>query len=134
MTLTHETRHAQDMADMMEALLRAQAILRTLPERADEIAALLLELGVRGHVGDGEPTALEMYLRKATGWDVDVHDDTAEWGTSSWQFTLRLPERAIHFGWNYRAGDYEALLGYPTGGRTTEITDEELPGLAPLEV
>lgn len=132
MTLTTTDRTEADYGEQTECLAKAQAALRCLPDTHDAIARHLHELGCRGHVGDGQPTALEMYLRKATGWDCDVARESVEWGTSSWSFTLKLSSVVSRFGWCYDAGDYEELYGYPTAGSTTEISADELPGLAPM--
>lgn len=132
MTMTDSARTELDNSEHAQCLATAQAALRILPDTPYGIAYFLRELGCRGEVGTGKPCALTMYLRKSTGWDCDVRRESVEWGTSDWGFTLKLSSVVSHFGWNYDAGDYEFLYGLPTGGRVTEITTAELPGLAAM--
>lgn len=134
MTTTIPSRAILDNAEHAQCLAAGQAALRILPDTPEGIRSYLADLGCRGEVGTGKPCALTMYLRKSTGWDCDVHRTSVEWGTSDWSFTVKLSSVVEHFGWNYDAGDYPELCGHPTGGRCTEITAAELPGLAEMGV
>jgi hypothetical protein len=133
MTLIQDARHETDNAEMLEATQAAQAALRILPDTPDAIAMYLFDLGCMGSVGDGKPCALAKYLQASTGWDCEVRRESVTFSTSSWDFTLKLSSVVTHFGWNYDAGDYPYLVGFPRATYVTVITPDELPGLASLE-
>ena len=133
MTLTEQARTEMDYAEQAEALAFAQAALRVLPDTPEGIAEYLTELGVQGHVGDFQSCALEAYLEGATGYDCDVRRESVEFGNGLWAFTLKLSSVVSRFGWAYDGGEYEALYGTPTPGRTERITAAELSGLQSVE-
>lgn len=132
MTATLDATHTRDQAEMMLTLERATAALRCLPSTSDDIAAYLTELGCRGHVGDGIPTALEVYLEESTGHDLTLWREAAEWGCARWSFTLSLPKAVYAFQLEYDGGSYPELYDEPTAGSVTIITADELRGLAPM--